>query len=490
MPDDVVIREHPGARCADAAERGERLVDDGAQRLGGPRRLEVAEVEGLLHLVGAHPVGELRQRDDPRLGAQDAVGAVLGEHLVPVAIDLVHALLRPVRGVVPAAAHAAAGLGRVVGEAVDLREAVSDVDAEAVDAAVEPEAQDAAELLLDPLVGPVEVGLRCVEEVQVPGAGGSVGLHDAGPGGAAEDGVPVVRRQLAVLAAALAEHVARALGRARAGGERLLEPAVLARAVVRHQVDDDAQAEAVGGIPHLVEVGERAEERVDVAVVGDVVSGVVLRRGHERREPDRVDPELLERTQSARDAGQIADAVAVGVRERTRVDLVDDRGAPPVGCDCHSTSLREEIESFRQPVAGRARSVRSAGGKQRPEDHDHRRGGGDRGAGPAADPVAADRADSGSGRAPRRSSRPRAPRARPPERSAAGSEPQSPDARVFRLPRYAAERPDSSVVEHFHGKEGVVSSILTRGSRTLVGALGGGGSSPGGVAQVVRAHDS
>jgi hypothetical protein len=26
-------------------------------------------------------------------------------------------------------------------------------------------------------------------------------------------------------------------------------------------------------------------------------------------------------------------------------------------------------------------------------------------------------------------------------------------------------RPDSSVVEHFHGKEGVVSSILTRGSQ-------------------------
>ncbi len=39
------------------------------------------------------------------------------------------------------------------------------------------------------------------------------------------------------------------------------------------------------------------------------------------------------------------------------------------------------------------------------------------------------------------------------------------------------ERPLSSVVEHFHGKEGVVGSIPTEGS-------------PGGVAQVVRAHGS
>ena len=49
------------------------------------------------------------------------------------------------------------------------------------------------------------------------------------------------------------------------------------------------------------------------------------------------------------------------------------------------------------------------------------------------------------------------------------------------------QRPDSSVVEHFHGKEGVVSSILTRGSGTptvCTGVL------PGGVAQVVRAHGS
>ena len=49
-----------------------------------------------------------------------------------------------------------------------------------------------------------------------------------------------------------------------------------------------------------VEVGERAEERVDVAVVGDVVAGVALRRGVERREPDRVDAELLQVRRGAR----------------------------------------------------------------------------------------------------------------------------------------------------------------------------------------------
>jgi hypothetical protein len=46
---------------------------------------------------------------------------------------------------------------------------VGDVDSEAVDAAGEPEAQDVAELRSDLGVGPVEVRLRGVEEVKVPG---------------------------------------------------------------------------------------------------------------------------------------------------------------------------------------------------------------------------------------------------------------------------------------------------------------------------------
>ena len=68
---------------------------------------------------------------------------------MPVAVDLVHAVLAPVRArrrSAPPIESASAG-GRVVGQAVRLDQAVRDVDAEAVDAAVEPEAQDAGELL-------------------------------------------------------------------------------------------------------------------------------------------------------------------------------------------------------------------------------------------------------------------------------------------------------------------------------------------------------
>ena len=51
-----------------------------------------------------------------------------------------------------------------------------------------------------------------------------------------------------------------------------------------------------------VEVGERAEQRVDVAVVGDVVAEVAHRRPEDRRQPDGVDAEPGEVVEPRRDA--------------------------------------------------------------------------------------------------------------------------------------------------------------------------------------------
>src|SRR5690606_13271876 len=106
-----------------------------------------------------------------------------------------------------------------------------------VDSAVEPEAEDRPELLADLLVGPVEVGLRRIEDVQVPLPGLAIGLDDPLPHPAAEDALPVVGRQFAVLTAPVAEHVPCTLAAAGAGLERLLEPDVLVGGVVGDEID-------------------------------------------------------------------------------------------------------------------------------------------------------------------------------------------------------------------------------------------------------------
>ncbi len=57
----------------------------------------------------------------------------------------------------------------------------------------------------------------------------------------------------------------------------------------------------------------RAERRIDVAVVGDVVAVVAAGRRIERQEPQRGDAEVAQVIELLGQAGEVADAVAVAV---------------------------------------------------------------------------------------------------------------------------------------------------------------------------------
>ena len=135
-----------------------------------------------------------------------------------------------------------------------LGQAMRDIDAESVDATVRPEPQRALEVRLDLGVRPVEVGLRRVEQVQVP-----LAILDPLPRRGVEPRPPVRRRELPPVPAAIGEDVAPAGARAGLGAQGFLEPGVLVRAVVRDDVDDDLDAAAMALAHEHVEVVERPE---------------------------------------------------------------------------------------------------------------------------------------------------------------------------------------------------------------------------------------
>ena len=67
------------------------------------------------------------------------------------------------------------------------------------------------------------------------------------------------------------------IGNARIGGKCLVEPAVLVGDVVRHDVEEHTESVLVGLGDHRAGIGERAEGRIDIAEVRDVIACVLHR---------------------------------------------------------------------------------------------------------------------------------------------------------------------------------------------------------------------
>ena len=199
------------------------------------------------------------------------------------------------------------------------------VEAQPVDAQLEPVVDGAQHLPPHLGVVEVEVGLVRVEAVPVVRPG---------------DRVPrPVRRlevleddaRVAVAVRRVAPHVAVAVPAAGRRPARPLEPRVLIGGVVEHELGDDPQPALVRLVEEAPELPQGAVGRVDAAVVGDVVAVVAQRRRVERQQPDRGDAEVLEVVEPLREPDEVADAVAVAVGERAHVQLVDDGVLVPVG---------------------------------------------------------------------------------------------------------------------------------------------------------------
>ncbi len=231
-----------------------------------------------------------------------------------------HAIVELGVDVAAQVAQEAVGLGQVLAAGAGALEQVGHrVEAQAVDAELEPEVDHAQHLLAHLGVVEVEVGLVGVEAVPVVGLGDRIPR----PVGALEVGEDDAR--LGVLLRAVAPHVVVALRAARRGVAGALEPCVVRRGVVEHQLGDHAQAPLVGLVEQLRHVVDAPVRGVHAHVVGDVIAAVAQRRRVERQQPQRGDAEVAQVVELADEAGEIAHAVAVGVVKGAHVQLVDQR---------------------------------------------------------------------------------------------------------------------------------------------------------------------
>jgi len=106
------------------------------------------------------------------------------------------------------------------------------------------------------------------------------------------------------------------------------EPWMLVGGVGEDEVDDDLEVLGVGGFYEPVEILERSEHWVDVAIVGDVITEIFHRGGVEGADPYAIHAEVFDVGEFLGNAVQVAGTSAGGVVKAAWVDLVEGRAAP------------------------------------------------------------------------------------------------------------------------------------------------------------------
>ena len=206
--------------------------------------------------------------------------------------------------------------------AVALVEVGHGVEAKAVEAEVQPEAQDVEHRLADLGVVVVEVGLVMKEAVPVVRAALLV------PRPVRRLGVDEDDPRAVVAGRVIRPHVPVALGVVGARA-RLLKPLAVRRRVVHDEVGDDADAALVRGLDERPHVVDRPVVGVHLVEVGDVVAAVAAGRLVHRQQPHARHAEPLQVVELLGQAAEVAVPVAGAVEEAAQVDLVEDRRLEP-----------------------------------------------------------------------------------------------------------------------------------------------------------------
>ena len=162
------------------------------------------------------------------------------------------------------------------------------INAETIDTQLEPEVQYILKVLADHRVIPIEIRLLYREKVQVPLPRCAVRLDDSLPGWPTKYGLPVIRRQFAICALAIPKYISIALRGSWRGFEGLLEPLVLVRGVVWHDIDDEFHPQGMGLIDQPLGLIQGSIVRFDIHVIRNVIPVIHLRRWVPRGDPDSV----------------------------------------------------------------------------------------------------------------------------------------------------------------------------------------------------------
>src|SRR4029434_7383197 len=100
---------------------------------------------------------------------------------------------------------------------------------------------------------------------------------------------------------------------------------MLVGGMVHNQIDQHTNAALFCTVSKLDEIAESAVARINVVIVGDVVTVVPARRSLKRHEPNRGYPQSMQIIEAAQYSREIDGSIGVGIHVSTDRQAVDHR---------------------------------------------------------------------------------------------------------------------------------------------------------------------
>ena len=105
---------------------------------------------------------------------------------------------------------------------------------------------------------------------------------------------------------------------------------MLIGSVVDNKIQNDLDTMLMSFLDQLIHVLVTSETCVDLPVITDIVTVVVLWGIKNRAEPDHIDPKVLKVGEFFNNALEIAEAVSVGVLKASWINLIYNGILPPI----------------------------------------------------------------------------------------------------------------------------------------------------------------
>ena len=99
--------------------------------------------------------------------------------------------------------------------------------------------------------------------------------------------------------------------------------------MVHYQVDQDTDPALFCPVSELDEIAQRAVPRIDIVIIGDVVTAVLARRRLKRHQPDRGHAQSVQIIEATHESCEISNPIAVSVHVSVYRQAVDHRVLVP-----------------------------------------------------------------------------------------------------------------------------------------------------------------